>query len=429
MKKYIFAIAASLLILSSCADRLNIYPHSAISPDGVTTNDLSALRYGVYSAMQNKTGVVGYICFDVLGGDITQKNYNPIDVYNSYMKTLGSNVTNQWNNAYNQLYHVNVLLATVEKAGIEGNEIVWGEGHYFRAMIYINLVTRWGGVPIIKTNTMNKVERNSLEDCWKFINEELDLAMKYLNTSDNVYMLSKEAAQALAARAYLYQGNMTKAAELAEGLISGGKYSLESNFSKIFGYERKSNTETIFAFKMEDTEAGLNIGSQYFTYDYINKGSGTYFPTTTIIKLFEDTDTRKAVSVVTVGTDKCMGKYPGGQAYDDPFIVSRIGELYLISAEAQGFPNGCERLNELRAKRGLGSSTASTAAEFKEAILLERRLELIGENLIWYDYIRMDKAIEKLGITKTQMLFPIPESEIRENPLLKQNPGWGGNEL
>ena len=79
--------------------------------------------------------------------------------------------------------------------------------------------------------------------------------------------------------------------------------------------------------------------------------------------------------------------------------------------------------------RGLSDSTASSEAELKEAVLQERRLELLGENLIWYDYIRQGKAIERLGITKRQTLFPIPEGEIRENPLLKQNPGWGGNEL
>ena len=132
------------MVLNSCSQMLDIYPRSAISTDGVTEKDLSALRYGVYSAMQNKPGSTGHICFDVLGGDITQKNYNPIDVYNSYMKTLGSNVTGQWNNFYNELYHVNLLLATVEKAGIDANKIIYGEAHYFRAMIYMNLVTRWG---------------------------------------------------------------------------------------------------------------------------------------------------------------------------------------------------------------------------------------------------------------------------------------------
>lgn len=429
MKRYITLALSVLMVLNSCSQMLDIYPRSAISPDGVTANDLSALRYGVYAAMQNKPGTTGYMCFDVLGGDITKKNYNPIDLYNGYMKTLGSNVTDQWNSSYNELYHVNVLLAAVEKAGIEANKVIYGEAHYFRAMIYMNLVTRWGGVPILRVNTSDRVARDTVEDCWDFINEELQLAIDNLETSTDMYMVSKEAAQALAARAYLYQGNMKKAAEFAEGLITSGKYALEKDFSKIFGYERKANSETIFAFNMDDTETSIKLGSQYFTYDYVNKGSGGYFPTQTIINLFDANDTRLPVSVVTVGTDKCMGKYPGGQAYSDPIIISRIGEIYLISAEALGFPDGCERLNQLRRMRGLSDSTASSEAELKEAVLQERRLELLGENLIWYDYIRQGKAVERLGITKTQTLFPIPEGEIRENPLLKQNPGWGGNEL
>lgn len=429
MKRNIFAILLAMLMFSSCADELNLYPHSATSPDGVTSADIPALRYGVYSAMQTKLGVTGHICFDILGGDITQKNYNPIDVYNNYMKTLGSNVSNQWNNLYNQLYHVNALIAAIDRNGISGHEVEYGEAHYFRAMIYINLVTRWGGVPVLRVNTMEKVARETKANTWAFVNENLEIAMEYLKASDSYYMVSLDAAKALAARAYLYQGDKAKAAEYAESLIASGKYALEKDYSKIFGYQRLSNKETIFAFYMDETEGGLNIGSQYFTYAYENKGSGNYFPTADFEKAFDDMDTRKAITFVTVGTDKCLGKYPGSQAHADPVIISRIGEIYLISAEAQGFPNGCARLNELRAVRGLKEATVNSQADLEEAVLQERRFELCGENLIWYDYIRMDKAVEKLGITRTQMLFPIPEGEIRENELLLQNPGWGGNEI
>lgn len=426
MKRFYLAILACSLLLSSCSDRLNIYPRSAISPDGVTSADLPALRFGVYSAMQTQFGVVGNICFDVLGGDITQKNYNPIDVYNNYLKTLGTNVSNQWNNLFKQLYHVNVLIDATEKAGIESNRVIWGEAHYFRAMIYINLVTRWEGVPVLRKNTMDPVARNTKAETWSFINEDLNIALTYLEGSSNYWLVSLDAAKALAARAYIYQGNKDLAGQYAEDLINNPKYQLAEDFSSIFGYERKANKEIIFGFYNDDAEGGLNIGSQYFTYDYVNKGSGVYFPTTQIQNLFADYDTRKAVSIVSVGTDKCMGKYPGGQAKADPVIISRIGEMYLISAEAAGFPNGAVRLNELRAMRGLGPTTASNEAEFLDAILLERRLELLGENLVWYDYIRMGKW-DKLGIMEYQTRFPIPEGEIRLNNKLVQNPGWGGN--
>lgn len=429
MKRYITVLAIAAAVLSSCADRLNQYPRSATSPDGVTSADLPALRYGAYSSMQTKTAVIGYICFDVLGGDITQRNYNPIDIYNNYMRTLGTNVTNQWNNFYSQLYDINNLLAAVERAGVEGNETIYGEGHYFRAMIYINLVTRWGGVPILRKNTMDRIPRDSEEDCWEFINEDLGIAVANLSQSSGPYMVSKDAAMALAARAYLYQGRMDKAAEYAEALITSGRYRLESDFSKIFGYLRRPDTETIFSFYMEDSEGGLNLGSQYFTYDYVHKGSGNYFPTAALYGLFSDSDKRLSTTFVMVGSDRCLGKYPGGQAHADPVIISRIAEMYLISAEAQGYPAGCSRLDELRDARGLGPANCYSKAELEEAVLLERRRELAGEGLIWYDYIRTDKAVERLGITRTQTKFPIPEREIRENPLLKQNPGWGGSEL
>lgn len=51
MKRYITLALSVLMVLNSCSQMLDIYPRSAISTDGVTEKDLSALRYGVYSAM------------------------------------------------------------------------------------------------------------------------------------------------------------------------------------------------------------------------------------------------------------------------------------------------------------------------------------------------------------------------------------------
>ena len=175
---------------------------------------------------------------------------------------------------------------------------------------------------------------------------QTEVTVIFFSLSSQLSALEKLNTYALVAAYTLNLGCGQKAAELAETLITSGKYALEKDFSKIFGYGRKANSETIFAFNMEDTETSIKLGSEYFTYEYVNKGSGNYFPTKTIIDLFESQDKRLPVTIVTVGTDKCLGKYPGGQAYTDPIIVSRIGEVYLISAEAQGFPDGCERLNQ-----------------------------------------------------------------------------------
>jgi hypothetical protein len=99
--------------------------------------------------------------------------------------------------------------------------------------------------------------------------------------------------------------------------------------------------------------------------------------------------------------------------------------MYLISAEAQGYPAGVARLNELRAARGLGSASATNQESFINAVLKERRYELFGENHRWYDLVRTGKAVETLGIKPFQTLFPVPDTEITKSKgVLTQNEGY-----
>ena len=136
--------------------------------------------------------------------------------------------------------------------------------------------------------------------------------------------------------------------------------------------------------------------------------------------MFEVGDLRADISVDTYEGLDVVNKYPSGQQGTDPLIVSRLGELYLISAEAQGLA-GIERLNELRAARGLGPVSASTEEQYLNLILEERRRELFAEGFRWVDLVRTGKAKEVLGIQDRELLMPIPETELVLNEKLEQN--------
>ena len=69
----------------------------------------------------------------------------------------------------------------------------------------------------------------------------------------------------------------------------------------------------------------------------------------------------------------------------------------------------------------------------RDKIIHERRVELAFEGHRWFDMIRLDhgdyainflRGIGKGNVTKDRLLFPIPQTEIDANPLLKQNPGY-----
>lgn len=421
-KKYLYIMAITGMFLGSCADKLDLYPYSSVSPDAITEKDLPALRIGMYNDVQNDPGVHAFILFDILGGNLHTASGAPIDLINSQLSPLAGVVSNGWNGYYGALYQVNNVISICE--GMEPNSVrntALGEAYYFRGLIYYNLLTRWGGVPIYRKNSLEKLPRNSKEEVWAFIEENLEEAEQLLGESSSYYYVSKDAVSALKARVFLYQDKKPEAAAIAEKLITSNKYKLDS-FEKIF--RKQANSEIIFAFENRTEESSINISDLFYSYAHPNKGQGNYRITQQMVDAFSGSDKRRDISITNIAGTYCVNKYPSGQTGRDPVIVSRISELYLISAEAQGRIKGIDRLNELRRYRGLPDISVTSDEQFQEAILNERNLELFGENFRFYDLVRTNTAVEKLGILNYQTVLPIPGRELQYNTNLVPNPGY-----
>lgn len=406
---------------------LDQYSHTAIPPDAVVESDLPSVRAGMYNRVQEAPGTLTYVNFDFVGGDINQKEYTPKQLIDAELKS-GSTMSGEWNGFYSALYQVNNTMYVAKRFPDSPiAKVTLGEAYYFRAWIYLNLTTRFGGVPILKENTQEIVPRATEEECWELIYEDITEAVNMLGTSSSYYYVSQDAAKALKARICLYMGKKDEAKNLAEELINSGRYRLDS-FENIFNTypSRKNNSETIFAFLCQDSaQSSIRIGNEFYSYDYEHKGKGTYSVPKSFFDAWEANDNRKARSVIFEGGYYRLNKYPAGQGGTDPVNVSRIAEMYLISAEAQGYPNGVARLNELRDTRGLGGVSVTNEGNFLDAVLSERRFELFGENHRYYDLVRTGKAIETLGIKEFQLLFPIPDTEItKSKKILVQNPGY-----
>ena len=125
-----------------------------------------------------------------------------------------------------------------------------------------------------------------------------------------------------------------------------------------------------------------------------------------------------------VELDTLINKYPSGQTGTDPVVISRLAEMYLISAEAQGISNGLGRLNELRKERGLDPVSPKNEEEFLNCILDERRKEFLAEGYRYYDLVRTNKAQSVLNIKDYQTVLPIPGKELILNTNLEPNPGY-----
>jgi hypothetical protein len=405
---------------------LEQYSHTAIQPESISVSDLPAVRMGMYNSVEEDPGTLSYLIFDIVGGDVNQKTYNPIDVINSELKT-GSTMSAEWKGYYSALYQVNNVINIAGRfPDNPTSQIMLAEAYYFRAWLYLCLNTRFRGVPVLTSNTEDYIPRSTEEKTWQFIDENIDKALSLLGNSTSYYYVSLDAAKALKARICLYEGKNEEAARYADELITCGRYALD-DFEDIFGTypQPKTNTETIFAFRCDMETSSIRLGNEFYSYDYVNKGKGTYSVTEDIWKLYESTDKRRNTSILLDGGYYRLNKYPSGQAGTDPVIISRIGEMYLISAEAKGYPAGVARLNELRTARGLDSAPVTNSGNFLDAILKERRLELLGENQMYYDYVRTGTAVKYLGIKEFQTRFPIPDSErTLSRGTLEQNEGY-----
>jgi len=425
MKRKVFPVLLSgLCLFASCSKMLDVKSHSAVATNTLSAADVEAFLVGIYSRMQNAPGAESIISFDVTGGNLINSGATSDGGLNTFITNVlrpeNGLMSAAWNGYYAALYQVNNLLeVSANLPATQRNKEISGIAHFFRAYLYYNLVTRWGGVPVLEKNTSEKVKRNTEAETWAFIEKELTLAMADAPAyaAGQYYQVSSMAAKALMARVMLAQGKKTEAATLAEEVIRSGLFKLDA-FEKIF--RAQANQEEIFSFKNLTIESSLRVSTLFYTYAHTVKGSYVYRPVQEVMDMFTAGDKRTAMSVDTYQGLRVINKYPSGQSGSDPINVIRLAEMYLISAEAQGLA-GLGRLNELRAERGLTAIQPANETAYMDAVLLERRKELLGEGFRWFDLVRTGRAKTELGLADRELKYPLPMNELAINKLLEQN--------
>lgn len=420
-------LAAGSLFFSGCS--LDEFPHNAVSSKNLTEEDCELLLTGLYNVVQYKPTNNGYAAFDICGGDLIRAGASSTGSVQQLIRDLvtpdSGFVSGQWNGYYTALYQINEFLVSLESmpAGARRNEML-GIASFFRGLLYFDIVSRWGEVPLLERPTTDDVAASSEAEGWAFVESNLQTAIDLAPEFTSRYEVSRQAAQALMARVKLIMGKTDEARTLAEGLISCGYFSLDG-FDKIF--RGKDNSEEIFSFSNRTDETSVNLsGALYYSRSSENGGSYVYMPTREAIDMYATEDLRKDISVAQQGSNNVINKYPGGELNSDPLPIVRLAEMYLISAECYGRSlNGMKRLNELREKRGLLARPMPADDEaFLTAVLEERRLELLAENHRWLDLVRTNRFESAFSLEHKYNRFPIPSREISLNGLLRQNSWW-----
>ncbi|TMU50431.1 RagB/SusD family nutrient uptake outer membrane protein [Flagellimonas algicola] len=418
----LLSVIAVFFMLGSCSNELDLFPEESISPSQLQDTDLPQLINGVYN--RSTIGIGNrFVDFDLLANHLEATPLFAGDDINFVRNRLNPTQTESWwLELYAIIFNANTALEVIDS--LEGSfDNERATALYFRGLAYYYLVTRFGGVPLLPENTTEIVPRDTAEETWAFILGDLNQAVSLANDFSNENFVSKDAVRALLSRVHLAMGNTNDAFDLAETVISStsGGFVLESEFASIFSIS--GNKEVIFSLGNNPVE----LVRQYVTFnpnDHPVSGSQQFAPTEFIFNnLYEDVDLRKDATLIVFNGQNIVNKYT--ESANLPVVVSRLAEMYLISSEAQGYPSGLDRLNELRAVRGLGPSTATDSESFLNAILDERQREFYAEGFFWYDLVRTNKAIERLeNVTEqNQLLLPIPQREV-DLAGLNQNPGY-----
>lgn len=467
MKKLLSYISTSIIVIMifSCKKMLQIDPPknqlvtSQVFSD--TSNAKSAVN-GIYTYMMSTTTAFGFANGGVtlltgLSSDelsTTGINVSDLDFYNSTVST--ENVKNQdilWRNAYKIIYQANACIEGLTASTTLANSTVsdsiknqlLGECLVIRTFIYFNLVNLFGDVPLITTSDYNitRSQRRAAKDSlYSFMERELIKAKSLLSESyvgAGRIRPNKATASALLARVYLFSKKWPEAETMASGLISATVYVLEPDPNNVF---MANSREAIWQLRpyvtgYETTEGQLFIPTTAAT------ARPTYPISSELLNAFEPNDLRK--------TKWIASKTVSGQAYWYPYkyklrmdnnttplenyMILRLGEQYLIRAEARAqqgrLSEAAADLNVIRVRAGLPATTATDQNQLLHAIYEERKIELFAEwGHRWYDLKRTSRADEILGVVKgtnwqsTDVLYPIPFSEIQLNANLTQNSGY-----
>ncbi len=449
-------------LFSSCKKLIEIPPNPvtsvAASQVFADSADVMSAIAGVYHNFQVVDGQSSILsslmpeCTGLSGDELyNTQSYDAAaaQLFNNAILSDNTYVGSLWQTAYQPIYQVNACLEGVEgSAGLSVplKQQLTGEMKVVRALYYFNLVNIFGAVPIpLSTNykTNAALSRTSVDSVYGQIITDLGDALSLL-TADypsagrarpNIY-----TAMSLLSKIYLYRKQYELAANLASQVINTGNYSLEQDPDNVF---LDGSSETIWALPGNGLYYQTSVATLFVPPYYAS--SPTFALTNSLMTAFEPNDRRQADWVGSMAGDLNGApityyypfKYKNTDAASptqEDFTIFRLGELYLIRAEAlanQGKTDSAKAdLNQVRLRAGLNPTTAMTQADLLNAIMHERQIELFCEGgNRWFDLKRTETIDGVLGMEKTgwqpyDALYPIPLSDIRLDPYLTQNPNY-----
>lgn len=385
--------------------------------------------------------------------------------------SASSNVFDNWGWGYNWVTLCNRFLDGLKTKGehLSDNMKIKAEAEirFFRAHVYFMMARRYGASLVIFRNLPALGDKNhplsTPDECWDFIEEDLDFAAGNLPLVAEKGRLTKGAALGLKARVMLYAERWEKAAQSAQDIFDLNLYDLYPDYAKLFTLRRSDgidNKESILEFAFQYPELSYNYDYYYCppgdngfaratpTEDLVSQyqmADGTDFDWDNPVMAanpYEGREPRFYASILYNGAQwkgRTIESFVGGidgwglggnttstgyyirktldeslssiRETDLVYYYMRFAELLLIYAEAKAMlgdlTSALVALNRVRRRAGFSQDvTATTLDQFMQLLRHERMIELAFEGHRFWDLRRWNLAKKVLDNTNMTGVKP-----------------------
>ncbi|WP_022822747.1 RagB/SusD family nutrient uptake outer membrane protein [Hymenobacter norwichensis] len=306
MHKIIRPLALALLTLAAtaCEETLEEYNPSGATAEAVftTPEGFETAINGAYTYNRTIYGKESGYALLEMGTDIwtnaqsnsqtAASNTTPQPPLMNYQGLNTDNVwvkNNLWTPCYAGINLVNQALKYINTAGLSSARRASAEAElrFMRAWYYYHLVESFGPVPLRLEPTEGVVTtatRASVQDVYALIFEDLTFAVPNLPvtlatypapvTANDYGRITRPAAEAFAAKAYLSGGQYQKAASYARKVTTqytGQGIRLVTNYASLWDINNQRNSEVLWAVNYSTNltfNAGSHTGHQWFLMKY-----------------------------------------------------------------------------------------------------------------------------------------------------------------
>ncbi len=479
MKLKIISILIIGAIFASCQkDRLSPIPQTQLSDAVAFDTPERALQQvnGIYSALKGGQFYAGrYLVYqDVRGEEFINLTNNGVTAFLTWNFTVtptANEVQNFWAAAYATINRANVVIEGLTAAPIADNlrKNYIAEAKFVRALSYFSLLQIYArpftegngnkpGVPLritaITSSGSNNIARSTVAEVYaqivKDLNEaETDLPLNYATAELNTTRAHRNTAVALKTRVYLSMGDYAKVITEGNKMVSAS-----APFQASTGVANKLNPSIATTFTSYTTAesvlsmpfTGLDLpGTQNSLNSYYNpgpNGNGDFALNTSgngivASTAWGATDARRAFNIAS-GGQTYLRKWPNNAgSLPDWAPVIRYSEVMLNVAEAEArqaaavSTRGLALLNAVRQRSDATVTLApATKDDLINAILLERRIELLGEGFRSSDVTRTGGSfnakgsVAAYGPSSNLYIWPISNNELVTNKEMVQNDGY-----